>query len=79
MNMGYFLSFTVFLALNDVDFCNKYLRNGASQPEGMLPLGTYLRFWGWFYAVLTILVAVFKAEVNFRPGASSCNIQTGPC
>lgn len=66
MNLGYFTSFTVFLALNDVDFCNKYLRSGGDQPQGILPLGTYLRFWGWFYAVLTVLIAAFKSEVNFR-------------
>ena len=27
MNIGYFASFTVFLALNDADFCNAYLRS----------------------------------------------------
>ena len=70
MNIGYFTSFTVFLALNDVDFCNKYLRSGDHQPQGLLPLGTYLRFWGWFYGVLTILIAAFKSEVNFRPSGT---------
>lgn len=70
MNIGYFTSFTVFLALNDVDFCNKYLRSGDHQPQGVLPLGTYLRFWGWFYAVLTVLIAAFKSEVNFRPSGT---------
>jgi len=30
MNLGYFTSFTVFLALNDPDFCNKYLRHPHS-------------------------------------------------
>ncbi|KAK9827835.1 hypothetical protein WJX74_004620 [Apatococcus lobatus] len=66
MNIGYFTSFTVFLALNDVDFSNKYLRS-TDQSQGILPLGAYLRFWGWFYAVLTVLIALFKSEVNFRP------------
>lgn len=28
MNIGYFASFTVFLALNDPDFCNTYFRPG---------------------------------------------------
>lgn len=27
--MGYFTSFTAFLAFNDPDFCNKYLRSAA--------------------------------------------------
>ena len=42
MNTGYFTSFTVFLALNDAPFCNKYLR-AQDLPEGILPLASYLR------------------------------------
>ena len=66
MNIGYFTSFTVFLALNDVDFCNTYLRSTPSE-DGHLTLSTYLRVWGWVYAVVTLLVAAFKKEVNFTP------------
>ena len=66
MNIGYFTSFTVFLALNDVDFCNAYLRSSPSE-DGHLTLSTYLRAWGWAYAVVTLLVAAFKKEVNFSP------------
>ena len=70
MNIGYFTSFTVFLALNDVDFCNTYLRASPSQ-DGHLTLSTYLRAWGWAYAVVTLLVAAFKKEVNFTPAGIS--------
>ncbi len=42
MNTGYFTSFTVFLALNDAPFCNKYIRT-QDLPEGILPLASYLR------------------------------------
>ena len=66
MNIGYFTSFTVFLALNDVDFCNTYLRSTPSK-DGHLTLSTYLRTWGWAYAGVTLLVAAFKKEVNFLP------------
>ena len=66
MNIGYFTSFTVFLALNDVDFCNTYLRSTPSK-DGHLTLSTYLRAWGWAYAGVTLLVAAFKKEVNFLP------------
>lgn len=68
MNIGYFASFTVFLALNDASFCNKYLR---SEPNvhGLLRLSGYMRFWGWVYLVVTALLVLFKREVNFRrPG-----------
>ena len=77
MNIGYFTSFTVFLALNDVDFCNAYLRSSPSE-DGHLTLSTYLRAWGWAYAVITLLVAAFKREVNFPPsGAASTPPETG--
>ncbi len=64
MNIGYFSSFTVFLALNDADFCNKYLR-ASPAPEGHLTLAVYLRAWGWAYAAATLLIAALKREVNF--------------
>lgn len=70
MNIGYFTSFTVFLALNDVDFCNAYLRSSPSE-DGHLTLSTYLRAWGWAYAVVTLLVAAFKKEVNFSPAGDN--------
>ena len=76
MNIGYFTSFTVFLALNDVEFCNAYLRSSPSE-DGHLTLSTYLRAWGWAYAMVTLLVAAFKREVNFPPsGAASISPET---
>lgn len=55
MNIGYFTSFTVFLALNDPEFCNKYLR---VQPSGVgiVTLSSYLRFWGYAYAITTVML-----------------------
>ena len=66
MNIGYFTSFTAFLALNDADLCNNYLRQ-SPQAQGILPLAGYLQFWGWFFAVITTLIAVCKHETNFQP------------
>ena len=66
MNIGYFTSFTAFLALNDAGFCNKYLRRKtATADAGILSLTAYLRFWGWVYLIVTIGIALFKREVNF--------------
>ena len=73
MNIGYFTSFTAFLALNDADFCNNYLRE-VSQPEGILPLAGYLQFWGWFFAVATAVIALCKHETNFQPAGDNTNI-----
>lgn len=70
MNIGYFTSFTAFLALNDADFCNNYLRE-APQAEGILPLAGYLQFWGWFFAVATALIALCKHETNFQPAGNN--------
>lgn len=61
MNIGYFASFTVFLALNDPAFCNQYLRD-APMDEGVVSLSSYVRFWGWVYVVVTLMIAVLKVE-----------------
>ena len=66
MNIGYFTSFTAFLALNDANFCNNYLR-AVPYKEGILPLAGYLQFWGCFFVVVTVLIAFFKHETNFQP------------
>ena len=66
MNLGYFASFTVFLALNDAGFCNRYLRAHPS-PVGVLSLAAYLRAWGWAYLAITLVIAACKAERNFQP------------
>ena len=73
MNIGYFTSFTAFLALNDADFCNNYLRE-VSKPEGILPLAGYLQFWGWFFAVATTVIALCKHETNFQPAGEYISI-----
>lgn len=73
MNIGYFTSFTAFLALNDTDFCNNYLRD-TPQAEGILPLAGYLQFWGWFFAVATTVIALFKHETNFQPAGKDSSI-----
>lgn len=60
MNCGYFLSFTVFLALSSPEFANKYLRL-EPQEDGLFGLGGYLTFWGWMYILITALL-VFVPE-----------------
>lgn len=27
----------------------------------------YLHFWGWFFVITTVLIALFKHETNFQP------------
>lgn len=60
MNIGYFSSFTIFLALNDPSFCSHYL--GTSPGTALVSLSGYLRFWGYLYLIITMAVALFKNE-----------------
>lgn len=55
MNCGYFLSFTVFLALSSPDFANRYLRK-VPIDEGLFNLGSYLSFWGWMFLIVTAIM-----------------------
>lgn len=61
LNSGFFMSFTIFLALNSAEFCNKYLRTEPS-PEGLLPLSTYIQVWAFLFLVVTFYLAFAKNE-----------------
>ena len=58
---GFFLGYTIFLALESKDFCNTYLR---LEPEetGMVELSTFLYYWGVIFVVVTTAVWLFKSE-----------------
>ena len=66
MNIGYFTSFTAFLALNDAGFCNKYLRraargcHGHSQPDSVPAISG-----AGCTSSSPVGIALFKREVNF--------------
>ncbi|KAJ3348168.1 hypothetical protein HDU83_001530 [Entophlyctis luteolus] len=63
LNSGYFLSFTVFLALNSKEFCVKYL---GLESEAIL-LGSYLAFWGAMFIVCDLwLIFVKKEDLEFH-------------
>lgn len=71
MNLGYFTSITVFLALNDADFCNHYLRGpAAASAVGAITLAGYLRIWAVAYVVVTAAVALLKRERPPPPPSS---------
>ncbi|KAJ2795520.1 hypothetical protein H4R20_005851 [Coemansia guatemalensis] len=73
INCGFFLSFTVFLALNSVEFSNKYI---FSEPRdaGFLQLGPYMAFWALAYVVVTLYLIVFKNEGRPTEDESSFGI-----
>ncbi|KAI8900900.1 acetyl-coenzyme A transporter 1-domain-containing protein [Globomyces pollinis-pini] len=62
LNTGYFLSFTVFLAFNSPEFCNKYILSSPME-EGLISLGGYLQFWGFAFLVCNFWLVFFKTEV----------------
>lgn len=59
--MGYFMGYTIFLALESKEFCNSYIR---SEPldSGMIDLPSFLFFWGIVFITVTSLVMLFKKE-----------------
>eukprot|EP00797_Seminavis_robusta_P018308 Sro2742_g336030.2 (442) ;mRNA; r:7428-8753 len=67
-NIGYFLSFVGFLALNDAEASENIWRpllGLASQPDtGLVSLGAFVRFMGFFMLTTTLLVALFKHETE---------------
>ncbi|KAK4686170.1 hypothetical protein P7C73_g3958, partial [Tremellales sp. Uapishka_1] len=61
LGIGTASSFTVFLALNSVDFANKYFRS-TPLPDPLVSLGSYMRFWACVYIVVTVWLALGKEE-----------------
>ncbi|KAI8621518.1 acetyl-coenzyme A transporter 1-domain-containing protein [Chytriomyces sp. MP71] len=59
LNSGYFLSFTVFLALNSTEFCEKYL---GIKDGPLILLGQYLGFWGVMFLVCDLWLIIMKNE-----------------
>ncbi len=61
LNSGYFLSFTVFLAFNSVEFSNKYFRS-TPLDYPLLSLSAYMRFWAVGFIVVTAWLLFFQKE-----------------
>lgn len=67
LNCGYFLSFTVFLAFNSVEFSNKYFRS-TPLDYPLVSLSGYLKFGAVAYIVVTVYLAFFQPEVSQSNG-----------
>lgn len=67
-NLGYFLAFVGFLALNDPESSEKLWRpllGLKSDPtRGLVSLGSFIKFMGFVMLAITTLVAIFKKEMN---------------
>ena len=58
---GYFIAFTVFMALESANFCNTYLRITPSD-TGIVDLSGFLYFWGISFLIITTVVGLLKHE-----------------
>jgi PAT family acetyl-CoA transporter-like MFS transporter 1 len=81
-NIGYFLSYVGFLALNDVESSENLWRplmRLESRPgTGLVSLGGFVKFMGSFMLVITVLVGLFKKEVDMSiEGGDCCTIGCG--
>ena len=67
-NIGYFLSFVGFLALNDAESSENLwrplLRMESNPKEGLVSLGGFIKSMGVFMLVVTTGVALFKSEAR---------------
>ena len=59
--VGFFLGYSIFLALESKEFCNAYLRV-EPQATGMVELSSFLYFWGFVFIVVTTGVWFLKSE-----------------
>lgn len=64
-NIGFFASYTIFLALNHADFCNKF--RSVPSEEGFVTLGGYTYFWGVCFIACTLYLFAFKHEDPYVP------------
>jgi len=58
---GIFISSVVFLTLNSPTFCNQYIRSDP-QDAGIVSLGDFVKWWGWVFLIVTLLILIFKKE-----------------
>lgn len=64
-NIGFFASYTVFLALQQPGFCNRF--RSVPSDVGFISLSGYCFFWGVAFLVCTAYLFVFKSEAAYIP------------
>ncbi|PKI85457.1 hypothetical protein MVES_000335 [Malassezia vespertilionis] len=68
VNIGYFMSFTVFLAFNSVEFSNKYFR-ALPLDYPLLSLAAYLKLCSGLFLLFTTWLLFFKKEQHHAEAA----------
>jgi PAT family acetyl-CoA transporter-like MFS transporter 1 len=64
-NIGFFASYTVFLALQQPGFCNRF--RSTPLDVGFLDISGYMFFWGWAFLICTAYLFVAKHEPPYVP------------
>ena len=82
-NIGYFLSYVGFLALNDPESSENLWRpllGLRSRPGvGLVSLGGFVKFMGGAMLVVTVLVGLFKKEVDMTIEGGDCCTISADC
>lgn len=73
---GYFLGYTIFLALESKEFCNAYLR-WEPQETGVFDLSAFLFFWGLVFVAVTTCIWWFKQEKREAHAEAKTTIFSG--
>jgi len=80
-NLGYFLSFVGFLALNDAESSENLwrplLRLKSNPGVGLVSLGGFIKSMGVFMIVMTTFVALFKREDAYVAATSASSSSNG--
>lgn len=74
VNIGYFMSFTVFLAFNSVEFCNKYFRHQPLEYP-ILSLATYLKACSAAFIFVTMWLLFFKKDESEKHHSSEMSVK----
>eukprot|EP00048_Salpingoeca_helianthica_P017751 m.238863 g.238863 ORF g.238863 m.238863 type:complete len:506 (-) comp22089_c0_seq1:203-1720(-) len=64
LQIGFFASYTVFLALNSKEFCNEYFFS-VPQETGLVSAGVFMRLAAIVYTLVTAWLVFFKKEDRF--------------
>ena len=74
-NLGYFMAFVGFLALNDTGSSERFWRPllglESNPTKGLVSLGGFIKFMGMVMIALTTFVAIFKKEDGTGSGSGS--------
>lgn len=64
-SVGIMTSYSLFMALDSADVCNRYIRLPLgldAQPKGLVTMGGFMTFWGCIFILSTFVVWVAKSE-----------------